>query len=187
MCAFLLYAMWWHKPLSPNEPFVLKADWVRPLCAYMYMSSEVSGEVDMRTIKSQTIVKTLFAFLRLYSKVPELETMSYQPHVNTNDADLGRRPRQNLAETDCESASGRASGEANAGNDGLAHDAEESPMPSQCGLEPSSIACRAELRSKTLDKAAGTAFFERRPRVKGTESNSNIISQNQHESMAARQ
>lgn len=53
MCAFLMCAMWWHKPLAPKEPILLKGDWVKPLCAYMYMSSEMSGGGSMRSQSSR--------------------------------------------------------------------------------------------------------------------------------------
>jgi hypothetical protein len=49
-----MYILWWHKPLLPNEPFIVGGDWVEPLCAYMYMSSDLSGEVE--TKESQTIM-----------------------------------------------------------------------------------------------------------------------------------
>lgn len=81
LCATLMYAMWWHKPLSAKEPFVFTGDWVEPLYAYMFMSSQRSGAVDPNAIESQTLVKTLFAFLRLYSKAPELESMSYRRYL----------------------------------------------------------------------------------------------------------
>ena len=141
MCAVLMYVMWWHKPLAPKEPFVLAGDWVKPLCAYMYMSSEMSGAIDPKSIKSQTVVKTLFAFLRLYSKVPELESMSY----NQWDQDTSMNK------------------------------ANYSPRELQA-LKPASTQCLSDLKSKKLEKAAGTAFFERRPRVKGLELNSFNVS-----------
>jgi len=136
-----MYAMWWHKPLAPKEPFVLSGEWVAPLCAYMYMSSEMSGAIDPKSIESQTSVKTLFAFLRLYSKVPELELMSYHPSNRNDDADI-----------------------------------EVDSVPYQ-GLEPASVSCLSQLKSKKLEKAAGTAFFERRPRVKGLELSADTVSQ----------
>lgn len=136
----LMYAMWWHKPLGPKEPFVLKGDWVNPLCAYMYMSSEMSGAVDPKSIESQTLVKTLFAFLRLYSRVPELESMSYHQFNRIDDADdVGGSMARRV-------------------------------------FEPASDRCLLESRTKRLEKTAGTAFFERRPRVKGVELGSDAIS-----------
>ena len=141
MCAILIYAMWWHKPLSPKEPFVLRGDWVDALCAYMYMSSEMSGAVDPESIKSQTAVKTLFAFLRLYSRVPELELMSYRTSKPTSEAISARESIQHSS------------------------------------FKPAIDECLSDMRTKRLEKAAGTAFFERRPRVKGVEFSSTHISQ----------
>jgi hypothetical protein len=43
LCALVIYLLWWHKPRLVHEPTKLEGDWVRPICAYMYMSSQVSG------------------------------------------------------------------------------------------------------------------------------------------------
>ena len=73
--------MWWHKPLAPKEPFIMRGEWVKPLCAYMYMSSQISGDVSGESIESHTMVKSLVASLHLYSKVPELEGLAFHPEV----------------------------------------------------------------------------------------------------------
>ena len=78
-----MYTMWWHKLLSPNEPFILTGNWVEPLCAYMYMSSEVSGDVDENSLRSGTAVKTLLASLQLYSKGPEMKSVAW--HIGEHD------------------------------------------------------------------------------------------------------
>ncbi|KAG9240113.1 hypothetical protein BJ878DRAFT_585146 [Calycina marina] len=43
LCALVIYLLWWHKPRMVHEPTKLEWDWVTPICAYMYMSSQVSG------------------------------------------------------------------------------------------------------------------------------------------------
>jgi hypothetical protein len=43
LCAFIIYLLWWSKPREIHVPTVLKGDWVDSMCAYMYMSSRVSG------------------------------------------------------------------------------------------------------------------------------------------------
>ena len=157
-----MYAMWWHKPLAPKEPFILKGDWVKPLCAYMYMSSEMSGEEDEKSIGSQTVVKKLFAFLHLYSKVPEIESMSLRPKAltsATNAVDMaGNASSETLLDSNLYNSS----------NDGPSHSG---------ALTLASKACLCKLRSKKLEKAAGTAFFERRPRVKALDIDSSTIPQ----------
>jgi hypothetical protein len=45
-CALIIYALWWHKPRLIEQPTTLTGDWVGPLCAYMYMSSRISGRID---------------------------------------------------------------------------------------------------------------------------------------------
>ncbi|KAH7336346.1 hypothetical protein BKA65DRAFT_506239 [Rhexocercosporidium sp. MPI-PUGE-AT-0058] len=42
-CALVIYILWWHKPRLVHEPTTLSGDWVKPLCAYMFMSSQISG------------------------------------------------------------------------------------------------------------------------------------------------
>ena len=59
-CAFVMYIL-------PNAPFILTSDWVEPLCAFVYISSDLSDEVEKR--ESQTMVETIFAFINWYSKI----------------------------------------------------------------------------------------------------------------------
>ena len=166
--------MWWHKPLAPKEPILLRGDWVRPLCAYMYMSSEMSGEVDENSIESQTTVKTLFASMRLYSKVPEMDLLSFhQPaptgdiHTTDGSGSISTMRTLSLVSPD-ENRRGETS-----------HDAEsltDLPPPNH-KLNLAAKTCLTELRAKKLVKAASTAFFERRPRVKGIDLAGNSISE----------
>ncbi|KAK5988416.1 hypothetical protein PT974_12570 [Cladobotryum mycophilum] len=44
ICALINYVLWWHKPRWINEPTVLRGEWARAMCAFMYMSSQVSAE-----------------------------------------------------------------------------------------------------------------------------------------------
>ena len=157
-----MYAMWWYKPLAPKEPFVLHGLWVKPLCAYMYMCSEMSGEINPRAVQSGTVVKSLLAFLRLYSKTPEIESMSLirsdpfekQVAMNSSRTDTAAPHEMILNSmnetTHCESAI--------ASND--------PSISAENELTPAPRACMDELRCLQLEKSAGTAFFERLPRVK---------------------
>lgn len=58
LCALIIYVLWWHKPRMVLEPTKLDGKWVGPLCAYMYMSSRISGRrIDSAgTFKDATIV-----------------------------------------------------------------------------------------------------------------------------------
>lgn len=164
MCAFLMYAMWWHKPLAPKEPIVLKGEWVKPLCAYMYMSSGMSGEVDEKSIESQTVVKTLFASMRLYSKVPEMGLLSFHQSAQITDTNAV----DGFSDISSVTVFGLGSSEEQS-QGGTSHYTEESddwPLPIN-GLIPAGTTCLTELQAKRNVKAASTAFFERRPRVKG--------------------
>ncbi|KAK3172661.1 hypothetical protein OEA41_005985 [Lepraria neglecta] len=43
ICALIIYVLWWYKPKLINEPTILRGEWVPPIAAYMYMSSQISG------------------------------------------------------------------------------------------------------------------------------------------------
>ncbi|KAL6717240.1 hypothetical protein ACLMJK_005155 [Lecanora helva] len=43
LCALIIYLFWRYKPRNVFKPIELSGDWVGPLCAYMYMSSSMSG------------------------------------------------------------------------------------------------------------------------------------------------
>jgi len=73
-----MYLFWWNKPLLPNQPILIREKELEPLAAFMYASSEMSGYVNPKRIKSQTLVKTVLAHLSLFSKVPELETICFR-------------------------------------------------------------------------------------------------------------
>lgn len=78
LCAFAMYMFWWNKPLLPNHPIIIRDKELEALAAFMYSSSEMSGYVNPKRIKSQTLVKTLFAHLKLFSMAPELETVCFR-------------------------------------------------------------------------------------------------------------
>lgn len=44
VCALINYLLWWHKPRWIKEPTVLRGEWTEAMCAFMYMSSQVSAE-----------------------------------------------------------------------------------------------------------------------------------------------
>ena len=149
----MVYFLWWNKPLLPNEPFILTGDWVEHLCAYMYMSSDLSGEVEKK--ESHTFVKTIFAFLNWYSKIPEIDLISLR--LRNVDPNISHQADE--------------------------LEGEEHPRPcNSCNGLPAfqpasaSASCLEELRLRQLEKSADTAFFERRPRVKGADPKTTTVS-----------
>ena len=77
-CALLIYVLWWHKPRMVQEPICLDGNWMGPLCAYMYMSSSISGQARESTSTFQdTRVK------------PELTTIALLPHEHCKHIDHG--------------------------------------------------------------------------------------------------
>ena len=42
ICALLMYLLWMDKPYDVRDPVVLKGEWVRPMCATLYMFSQIS-------------------------------------------------------------------------------------------------------------------------------------------------
>ena len=43
VCVFVIYLLWWYKPRMVSEPTKLEGEWVKPMAAYMYMCSRISG------------------------------------------------------------------------------------------------------------------------------------------------
>ncbi|KAI1393447.1 uncharacterized protein F4822DRAFT_423916 [Hypoxylon trugodes] len=146
LCAFMMYLFWWNKPLLPNEPIILDADELGPLAAFMYSSSEMSGYVNPQQVKSQTIIKTLFAHLNLYSKAPEFETICLQPTT----PEAGVKPYALSTSTPLDSNP----------------DIELLPFlqDPKTSFSRAPQICISELQARR-EKEQGTAFFERRPRI----------------------
>jgi len=141
-----MYAMWWNKPLLPEEPVILKGDWVESLCAYMYMSSELSGKVENAKVDSQTVIRRLFASLKVYSKVPEFERLRILV-ANTTASGDSSDPSDNNAE-------------------GTSQDAPGGLIGILSLFEPCPQTCLDELQViREREKTSETAFFERRPRI----------------------
>jgi hypothetical protein len=67
--AFVIYVLWWHKPRMISEPTKLTGPWTGPLGAYMYMSSQISGQKCSRK-----------GLLRRPWAEPELSKVLYLPH-----------------------------------------------------------------------------------------------------------
>ena len=93
-----MYTLWWHKPLLPKEPIILRGDWVKSLCSYMFMSSEISSEVNDQSVKAETLVKTLFASLRLCSRTPEFEDICLRLRSHQSDTDDAQCDLESLKE-----------------------------------------------------------------------------------------
>lgn len=152
-----MYAMWWHKPLSPKEPFILRGERLKSLSAYMYMSSEMSGELHSQMIESQTKFKTLLALLRLYSKIPEMESMTFSATPTRETSSLAGQVTE-LDTNSCETIDG-----------------ERALSDGWLSLQPSSQACLIG-RLTRKGTANETAFFERLPRIKYTQNNAKSAS-----------
>lgn len=43
-CALINYTLWWNKPRWIKEPTLLTGEWTRCMCAFMYMSGQVSAK-----------------------------------------------------------------------------------------------------------------------------------------------
>uniref|UniRef100_L7J1S9 Wax synthase domain-containing protein n=1 Tax=Pyricularia oryzae (strain P131) TaxID=1143193 RepID=L7J1S9_PYRO1 len=141
LCALSMYILWWHKPLLPQQPIILRDKELIPLATFMYSSSEMSGYLNPTRVRSQTWIKTLFAHLSLYSKTPELETLCIRTTFDPQTAREGNTSP--LKKTgSLETVSGIT----------FFHQAPND--------------CLAILQAQRR-KDTGTAFFERRPRVLG--------------------
>ena len=98
VCALLFYVFWWHKPRWVNEPTVLRGAWTRPLCAFMYMSSQVSARHrSERALLRNFGVKTELADVLYTSN--ELETSeACEDGTEETQAEGGASPGIELVE-----------------------------------------------------------------------------------------
>lgn len=89
ICALLTYLLWWNKPRQIYEPTNLEGEWVKPLCAYMYMSSQISGQRNPHA-----------ALLRRTWYDPEMTTVAFlTPDIQTEPGNTSRNgSRQNSVE-----------------------------------------------------------------------------------------
>lgn len=67
-CALMIYALWFNKPRWVKEPTILRGDWTAALCAFMFMSSQVSS-----------LKKPRRDVLRNFGVKPELAGVFYIP------------------------------------------------------------------------------------------------------------
>lgn len=154
-----MYLFWWHKPLLPNEPIIIREASLAPLAAFMYSSSEMSGYFDQEQVMSQTVIKTLFANLHLYSKTPDFDTICLQRVAGDRPVSIP------MEERGCKDRHNTPNGES------ISHFIEAIGGKTASGEKSADWAfvrapesCLTELRART-EKDTGTAFFERRPRL----------------------
>ncbi|KAL8940801.1 MAG: hypothetical protein Q9216_002627 [Gyalolechia sp. 2 TL-2023] len=80
VCAMIIYALWWNKPKLIDEPTELRGEWVPPIAAYMFMSSQISGWRKVRPgiLKKDWIDPefSILAFDPLSSRKAQLSTVS---------------------------------------------------------------------------------------------------------------
>lgn len=67
-CALITYVIWWHKPQLVKKPTILDGDWTAPLCAYMYMSSRISGRTKTGTESNRAITNTEMSLVAFYPR-----------------------------------------------------------------------------------------------------------------------
>ena len=139
-----MYTMWWHKPLLAKEPILVRSELIPTLLPYMYMSSEIGGRIDPRQLQSQTIVKTLIAYLNLYSKVPEIEYICRRQiqHKSPGVPEVEFQIQPTASST-----------------------VEITQFVKyECSII--GLDCRKPMREFSMGKESTTAFFERRSRVR---------------------
>jgi hypothetical protein len=90
LCAFVIYMLWWHKPRLVHESTKLEGDWVEPLCAYMYMSSQISGSTSTHAgILRRTWIDPELSALALFAPRPqgELDNTKTEKHPADENED----------------------------------------------------------------------------------------------------
>ncbi|KAF2225343.1 hypothetical protein BDZ85DRAFT_233944 [Elsinoe ampelina] len=75
VCAGLIFALWWYKLRNVQEPTLLRGDWTPNLCAFMYMSSRVSGRSKGGLFQDQSGVKPELSRFRWETDTQEFEEL----------------------------------------------------------------------------------------------------------------
>ena len=152
----MTYALWWKKPYAPNEPIKLQGDWDDELCAFMYMSSEMSGATTSSNAESETVIKSFFASLNVFSRRPESESMAF--YHNEKPA---RSPKAN-AEAPTIRSPPLGSTVACSTDNSNARDVD---FAESRNFRLASETCTQQILERVKKSRSATAFFERRPRV----------------------
>ena len=124
------------------------------------MCSEISGQVDTKEVKSGTIVKTMFASAKLYSKRPEIERLRFTANTAIRVDEQGSQINQ--------SQQSRISNAMEENEDRSKNYLAEGGRKAALSQGSFTIASKPSLdslRSHNQQKASGTAFFERRPKL----------------------
>ncbi|KAL7945347.1 hypothetical protein V8C42DRAFT_322874 [Trichoderma barbatum] len=84
VCALINYALWWYKPRWVKEPTILRGEWTRAMCAFMYMSSQVSAENKInRDVLRDFGVKTEMSGV-LYTPGHPNSRESFSPQITSD-------------------------------------------------------------------------------------------------------
>ena len=149
--------------MSLNEPVILHGDGSNAICAFMFMCSEISGKVNKHEIKSETLVKTALASFHLYSKRPEIERLAFAEISKADDNEAQLLSAEAPSSTIHPEITPQCSAEmvsSDVGSPGSAHSRHF-----KRSFHLASRASLDDLRKRRQKAAAGTAFFERRPKV----------------------
>ena len=102
MCIFITYMLWWNKPSMIYEPTHLKGDWVPAMCAYMYMSSQISiWKRDRPTMRRRAWLDSELSALVYVPRPPEVPQSMPPNDVNgsTFRSPGELQPRQIVSDT----------------------------------------------------------------------------------------
>ncbi|KAF3939537.1 hypothetical protein ABW19_dt0209686 [Dactylella cylindrospora] len=170
LCAFAMYGLWWKKPLMPNAPISISDDGIQDIVSFMYMSSKMSGAPYVRDQEAETIVKTLFAFLNLYSLTPELEQscLIENDHLDlqypdANDMEI-RKASVRKSHTAPPAIRTISAATSNSGPSKLVSTVESIDL--LFSFRPINNNCIQQGIKDKMQEIDSTAFFERRPRLK---------------------
>ncbi|KAI1627818.1 hypothetical protein EDD37DRAFT_277949 [Exophiala viscosa] len=89
VCALMMYALWWHKPLNISEPVVIKGDGIHSFCSAMWMFSEFSSQKDHEFTKKfeRSEFESLIRYEILQQRSNSLREPCMQATSNTGDVE----------------------------------------------------------------------------------------------------
>ncbi|KAI0009649.1 hypothetical protein F4779DRAFT_581446 [Xylariaceae sp. FL0662B] len=91
LCALINYILWWHKPRWIQEPTVLQGEWTRAMCAFMYMSSQVSAKIrNDRDLLRDFGVRTEMSEILYVPSVSKQERKLDGPFSTTENLEISK-------------------------------------------------------------------------------------------------
>jgi hypothetical protein len=96
VCALIMYALWWDKPLNIRDPLILSGDWVRPTTAAMWMFSRISTQRSRLGRNKEVVeppeIERLYHFEQVKDPAGHLAQFSSRPSKRPHEVVINIDP-----------------------------------------------------------------------------------------------